>query len=74
MPIRKYRSVEDMPPPPPAESGRADLVARIRALWNRSVLLSPPCFSKGVTRFRSIEEANAKRVIDTVERMRRSAR
>ena len=68
MPVTKYRSVADMPRP---RSGRDEsLVLRIRALWNRAFLLSPPAFPRGVRRFRSIEEANAARAEATRDRMR----
>ena len=70
MPVLKYRRVEDMPP---MAAETADLEARIRALWNRALLLSPPDFARGVTRFRTIEEANERRATDTAQRMRRRA-
>jgi len=68
MTVSKYRSVADMPPIAPA-SGEA-LIARIRALWNRSFALSPPDFARGVTRFRNLDEANAARGAATLERMK----
>jgi hypothetical protein len=68
MTVSKYRSVADMPPLVPA-SGEA-LVIRIRALWNRSFVLSPPDFARGVTRFRNLDEANAARVAATIQRMK----
>jgi len=68
MTVSKYRSIADMPPPAPASSDT--LVARIRALWNRSFVLSPPDFARGVTRFRNLGEANAAREAATLERMR----
>jgi hypothetical protein len=71
MPVYKYRSVEDMPAP--SQVSAADLEARIRVLWHRAFLLSPPSFPRGVLRFRSIEEANERRARDTAERMKRRA-
>lgn len=71
MPIEKYKRVEDMPSP--ALIYGPDLADRIRALWNRARILSPPDFKRGVTRFKSIEEAAAARMERTLERMRRSA-
>ncbi|HEX7477496.1 MAG TPA: hypothetical protein VF331_06795 [Polyangiales bacterium] len=71
MSIQKYKSVSDMPPPPAAPG--QDLADRIRTLWNRAFLLSPPHFVRGVTRFTSTEEADAMRAANEVERMRRSA-
>lgn len=71
MTVSKYRAVDDMPRPG-IVSAHA-LVDRIRALWNRSFLLSPPDFPRGVTRFRSIEQAQAARVQVTLRRMRSRA-
>jgi hypothetical protein len=72
MPVTKYRSVADMPRP---RSGRDEtLVLRIRTLWNRAFVLSPPAFPRGLRRYRSIEEANAARAEATHERMRSRGR
>ena len=68
MSVSKYRSVADMPRVAPVSGPR--LVGQIRALWRRSFLLSPPAFARGVTRFRSIEEANEARRLATLERIR----
>lgn len=68
MPVTKYRSVEEMPSVMRVQGDA--LIPRIRALWNRSFLLSPPDYPKGVLRFRSIEEANAARDAHTARRMR----
>jgi hypothetical protein len=71
MPVQKFRSVEEMPRPERVVA--PDLADRIRALWRRARLLSPPApMKRGVTRFRSIEEANAAREQATRERMRAS--
>lgn len=73
MPVRKYRSVEEMPRPEPAAAG--ELAQRIRTLWRRARLLAPPpIVPRGVTRFRNIAEANAARDAATVRRMKRSGR
>jgi hypothetical protein len=71
MPIHKFRSVNDMPRP--TEHAGIALSERIRTLWNRAFLLSPPSFGRGVTRFTSIEAANDARTAETTERMRRAA-
>lgn len=71
MPVEKYRSVEDMPRP--ARIVGDDLPAHIRALFRRARLLSPPALiTRGVQRFRSIEEANAARERETIARMKAS--
>lgn len=59
MPIRKFRSVEEM------DKAKSDLwcepgtecFRRIESLWKRSSLLSPRKFPQGVFKFRSLEEA-----------------
>ena len=43
------------------------------ALNLRAFLLCPPVRQRGVTRFRSIEEANEARLRTTLQRMRRTA-
>ena len=71
MPVWRFRSVGEMPRP--AASGNATLAARIRALWKRARALAPPLIvPRGVTRFRSIEEANEARTNATLRRMRAS--
>ncbi len=67
MPVYKYRSVEEMPPPPQRST---DLVARIRAVWNRAALLAPRLLPTGLQRFRSMGEANLARQEATLARMR----
>ena len=68
MPVYKFRSVEDMPRNP----GKLQLdPARIRVLWRRVRRLAPPLsIRRGVTRFRSIEEANQMRENATIARLR----
>jgi hypothetical protein len=72
MPVIKYRSFADMPPPEPSSEGQ--LASRIRVLWSRAFLLCPPARKRGVRRFRSIAEANRERTRETAERMTRRAR
>ena len=67
MPVSKYRSVADMPPAAPAVA--SSLVARIRTLWRRAFLLSPPSIPRGVARFRDMSEANDARDRATRDRM-----
>lgn len=50
MPIYKYRSVADMPAPPPRR--KRPLPNVYAKLWKRSFLLAPPLVVPGVTRFR----------------------
>jgi hypothetical protein len=65
MPVRKYRSVEDMPDMALAhDAGDPAIPRKIRYLWELSeALLSPvgTCIPRGVRKYRSIEEAQADR-------------
>lgn len=70
MPVQKFRSVRDMPSLQRASDDT--LAERIRVLWRRSFQLAPGSFRRGVTRFRSIEQANDARQLATIERMRAS--
>ena len=67
MPVTKYRSVADMPPLTPAVE--SSLVERIRTLWRRAFLLSPPSIPRGVARFRDMSDANDARDRATRQRM-----
>lgn len=71
MPVRRYKSVGDVPDPPqvPLE----ERAARIAALWAaRPDGLSP--YPAGVTRFRSVNEAQAAREAYETARARELAR
>jgi|ETNmetMinimDraft_26_1059896.scaffolds.fasta_scaffold06687_3 hypothetical protein len=72
MPVVRYRDVSEMPAPPPIEG--EDLAARIRAVWRRAVELAQLSPRPGVTRFRSLEEAQEAREQETAQRMRRIRR
>lgn len=72
MPVKKYRSAAEMPRPPRVTDGEA-VLDHMRALWRRAALLAPPVVvPRGVTRFRTIEDANRARAELSTERMRRS--
>lgn len=63
MPIRKFRSIEEMDEAQRdfwCEPGE-ECFRRIARLWKRSAQLHPRKFPKGVFKFRSIEEAQADR-------------
>lgn len=67
MPVWKFRSVEEMPRPERVTG--AALHERVRDVWRRAFLLSPPAFPRGVQRFRSVDEANVARDEQTRRRM-----
>ena len=69
MPVWKYRDVSEMPPPPRA-IGEEDIARRVRALWRRTVRLAPIGYPPGVHRFHTIEEAQAARERNRLERRR----
>lgn len=60
MPVRRYRSVEEMPPPwrSADDPGNLRVVAEMLALYRR---LDRSERRPGVRRFRTLEEANADR-------------
>jgi len=59
--------------PRPAVVPAEERAARIRALWNRSFLLTRPTLPRGVTRFRDIEAAGEARYRATMQRMKATA-
>ena len=65
MPVRKYRSVEDMPDVAlKYDAGDPRIPQSIRHLWRLSDALLGDvgtCIPRGVRKYRSIEEANADR-------------
>ncbi len=74
MPIKKFRSVEEM------DGARRDLwcdkpdeacFRRIARLWKRSAQINPRKFPKGVIKYRTLEEAQADRERWQKEHIRR---
>jgi len=63
MPIRKFRSVEEMEGTVRYEPGSPELFRAIRALWEFSARTFPRRFPPGVYRHRSIEDAQRQREI-----------
>jgi hypothetical protein len=61
MPVRKYRSVADMPDPPWRRPGDSELYRALAGLWDMSRRLRPRRFPPGVYRHRSIEDMNRQR-------------
>lgn len=72
MPVTKFRSFEDARRALWLDRTDPTLFRRMIALWRRSRLLAPPlAIPRGVTRYRSIEEADADRLRLERERVRR---
>lgn len=60
MPVWKYRRIEDMPEAWAAKEGKP-LGPRIRAILSLGAIAGPLNMPRGVTKYRSIEEASADR-------------
>lgn len=58
MPVRKFRSVDEMNQPVWRRPGDPELYRTIKAVWERSLAMNPRRFPPGVYKFRSIEEMN----------------
>lgn len=59
MPVERYRDVVQMPPPPRPK--QEDLLAVIAAVWQRAHLRLKPVVPRGVSKFPTIEAAQAQR-------------
>jgi hypothetical protein len=56
MPVRKYRSVEEMGDTASVDPRSADLARIMRDLWAFTSRLAPAVSTRGVRKFRSVEE------------------
>lgn len=63
MPVRKFRRVEDMTPPPWRTPGDPALHRAIGLVLNTAARMTPLRFPPGVYRHRSIEEMDAQQEI-----------
>lgn len=61
MPVRRYRRVEDVPPPAPASTALDGLRAACALSELCASIGSRPRAPRGVRRFRSVEDADAHR-------------
>lgn len=61
MPVKKYRSVEEMPGPPALPPLDPNNLKAALSLMEVAYRMSPWRFEPGVHKFRSIEEANRRR-------------
>jgi hypothetical protein len=61
MPVRKFRSVEEMPGPPALPPLDPNNLRSALSLMEIAYRMFPWRFPPGVHKFRSIEEANARR-------------
>ncbi len=56
MPVRKFRSVEELPDPATVVSGSAAHWRRVARVWHRAALLARRHRVPGVHRFRSVAD------------------
>ena len=56
MPVRKFRTVEEMNQPPWRKPGEPQLFRAIAAVWEMARRTNPRTFPRGVHKYRSIEE------------------
>jgi hypothetical protein len=56
MPVRKFRSIEDMDAPPPYRSGDPALFTAMRGLWEIGARTSRRRYPPGVHKHASLEE------------------
>jgi hypothetical protein len=61
MPVRRYRSIEEMPDLPWRRPGDPELYQALRTLWTTSRRLAPRRFPPGVYRHASVESMNRQR-------------
>lgn len=71
MPVRKFRSVADMPPPPLREPGTESLFRALAGHWRAGALMADLRFPPGVYRHTSVEELNVQTDLWEAERVER---
>jgi hypothetical protein len=71
MGVRRFKNPDDARQALWTDKGDPALPRRIRSLWARAARLAKPTPSKGVKRFRDIEDANAERDRETAARTKR---
>ena len=71
MPLQRFRSVEEVPPPAAVDPGDPVAMERIWVLLRFATEGLPAAFPPGVRRYASVEAAQAERRAAEIERMRR---
>ena len=61
MPVRKYRSVEEMPSPSPFAALDPENIRRVCDLSELAIRLRPRRLAPGIYKYRSVEEADRAR-------------
>lgn len=70
MPVRRFRSAEEMNQPHWREPGDPDLYRAIRAVWDLGRRTATSAARPGVRRFRSVEEMDAAQELAEIENTR----
>ena len=71
MPLQRFRSVEEVPPPAVVDPGDPIAMERVWGLLRFATEVLPAAFAPGVRRYASVEAADADRRAAELERMRR---
>lgn len=71
MPVRKFRSVAEMPPPPLREPGTQALFDAVAGHWRTGALMADLRFPPGVYRHGSVDSLNARTDAWEAERIER---
>lgn len=72
MPVRKFRSVADMPPPPLRRPGSEELFRALAGHWRAGSLMAGLRFPPGLYRHASVEELNTQTDLWEAERVERA--
>jgi hypothetical protein len=71
MPVRKFRSVAEMPPPPLREPGSEELFRALAGHWRAGSIMADLRFPPGLYRHSSVEELNRQTDAWEIERIER---
>lgn len=74
MPIKRYRSIEEVPAPERRDPSDPEFLERLFAFLSSPPRRLPPLFEPGIYKYRSVEEANEAREAALIERARAARR
>lgn len=70
MPIQRYRSIEEVPPPDALDPLNIEVMERASAYFAYPPRILPPLFPPGLYKYRSIEEADKAKEQAIIKRAR----
>ena len=70
MPIQRFRSIEDVPPPEGHDPNDHEAIRRAAAFVDELSRQLPPLYAPGLYKYRSIEEASAAKEAAIIARAR----